>query len=211
MPGTLSADAFTAFQTAEALMKQPNDSGLDAALEKYKQAVELDPHYAVAYAKLAEAYSRHYEVRRDPGALDVARGNCERALALSPDLVEGYLARAVAMELTGDNQGAFDQYAKALRLDPSNPRTLLWRANLYSDLGRWADAEGAYHRVLKERPNSWVTYNNLGNTLAYKGNFVSLSRLSGTQLFWHQEMRLHGAISAANTFSSAISPKQPKA
>ena len=39
-------------------MKQPNDSGLDAAIEQYKQAMELDPRYAIAHAKLAQAYGR---------------------------------------------------------------------------------------------------------------------------------------------------------
>ncbi len=38
------------------LMKEPDYNGLDAAIENYKQAMELDPRYAVAYAKLARAY-----------------------------------------------------------------------------------------------------------------------------------------------------------
>ncbi len=58
--GTQSAAAFTAFQSAETLMKQPNDSGLDAAIEQYKQATELDPRYAIAHARLAVAYVRLY-------------------------------------------------------------------------------------------------------------------------------------------------------
>ena len=37
-------------------MKQPNDTGLDAAIEKYKQAMDLDPRYAIAHAKLAQVY-----------------------------------------------------------------------------------------------------------------------------------------------------------
>ena len=49
-PGTKSVAAFTAFQSAETFMKQPNDAGLDAAIEEYKQAVELDPRYALAHA-----------------------------------------------------------------------------------------------------------------------------------------------------------------
>ena len=50
-PGTHSAAAFTAFQTAESLMKQPNDTGLDAAIDKYAEAVDLDPHYATCLCK----------------------------------------------------------------------------------------------------------------------------------------------------------------
>jgi eukaryotic-like serine/threonine-protein kinase len=170
-PGTQSAAAFTAFQSAETLMKQPNDTGLDAAIEKYKQAVDLDPHYAIAYAKLALAYGRLYGIRRDPGALDLARGNCEHALALDAGLVDARLSRAFLLEQTGNVQGALDATKKTLALDPSNPRTLLWLAQIYTRLNRWADADETFHRLLQERPNSWVTYNELGATLHAEGKY----------------------------------------
>jgi serine/threonine protein kinase/tetratricopeptide (TPR) repeat protein len=168
-PGTQSVAAFTAFQSAETLMKQPNDAGLNAAIEKYKQAVDLDSNYAIAHAKLALAYNRLNRVRRDPGALELARGNYEHALALDPGLVDGHLARASLMEQTGDMRGALEEITKTLALDPSNSKTLLWQARLYTRLNRWADAEQTFRRVLQERPNSWVTYNDLGFALHEQG------------------------------------------
>jgi tetratricopeptide (TPR) repeat protein len=170
-PGTQSVAAFTAFQSAETLMKQPNDTGLDAAIEKYKEAVDLDPSYATAHAKLALAYGHLYGIRRDPGALDLARGNYEHALALNSGLVDAHLARALLLEETGDVQSALDETKKTLVLDPSNPKTLLWQARFYTRLNRWADAEQAFHRVLQERPNSWVTYNDLGFALHEEGKY----------------------------------------
>jgi eukaryotic-like serine/threonine-protein kinase len=170
-PGTQSVAAFTAFQSAETLMKQPNDTGLDAAIEKYKEAVDLDPSYAAAHAKLALAYGHLYGIRRDPGALDLARGNYEHALALDPGLVDAHLARALLLEETGNVQSALEETKRTLVLDPSNPKTLLWQARFYTRLNRWADAEQAFHRVLQERPNSWVTYNDLGFALHEEGKY----------------------------------------
>ncbi len=170
-PGTQSAAAFIAFQSAETLMKQSNDTGLNAAIEKYKQAVDLDPRYAIAHAKLALAYGRYYFVRMDPGALDLARGNSDHALALDPNLVDAHLARATLLEQTGNKQDALDEIKKTLALDPSNPKTLLWQARLYMRLNRWAEAEQTFHRVLKERPNSWVTYSSLGFALHEQGKY----------------------------------------
>jgi eukaryotic-like serine/threonine-protein kinase len=170
-PETESTAAFTAFQQAETLRKQLNDTGLDAAIEKYKDSVDLDPHYAPAYAKLALAYIHLYGIRQDTEALDLARANYERALALDPDLVDGYLAQAWVFELTGKEQSALDAFVKALEIDPSNPKTLVWQAELYTRLNRWADAEQTFNRALQERPNDWVTYNQLGYALDRQGKY----------------------------------------
>jgi len=170
-PGTQSTAAFTAFQTAEMLRKQPNDMGLDAAIEKYKEAVEIDPQYAIAYAKLGIAYGHLYGMRHDPGALELARGNCERALALDPNLANGHLAMALLLQESGDEQGALDEIAKALKLDPANPTALVWQGQIYGRLNQWADAERSFQEALKERPNSWLVYNELGVLFHQQGKF----------------------------------------
>jgi tetratricopeptide (TPR) repeat protein len=170
-PGTNSTAAFTAFQQAETLMKQPNDAGLDAAIEKYKQAVELDPQYALAHAKLGIAYAHLYGIRRDSAALDLARRNCARSLMLEPALVDGHLAQALVLEQTGDEQGALGEIAKALQLDPSNTNALAWQGQIYGRLDRWADAENSFKRVLRERPNAWVAYNEWGVVLNGRGKY----------------------------------------
>jgi len=161
-PETHSAAAFTAFHSAETLMKQPNDSGLDAAIEQYKQATELDPRYAIAHAKLALAYARLHALRRAPEALDLAYGNCRLALSLKSGLAEGHLALASVFEQTGNEQGALDELAKALSLNPSNPRILVWQAQVYNRLDRWEEAEKTFRRALKDHPNYWLAYNELG-------------------------------------------------
>jgi serine/threonine protein kinase/tetratricopeptide (TPR) repeat protein len=170
-PGTQSAAAFTAFQQAETLMKQSNDSGLDAAIEKYKDAVDLDPHYALAYARLGKAYLHLWGLRRDPGALDLARANCERALELDPDQTDGHLVFAVILDETGNKQAASDEFAKVLGRDPSNPDALLWQGQMYSRLNRWSDAEDLYLRAVDKRPNFWGNYNELGILYHKEGKF----------------------------------------
>jgi serine/threonine protein kinase/Flp pilus assembly protein TadD len=162
LAGTESAAAFTAFQSAETLKAQPNDSGLEAAIEQYKQATELDPRYAIAHAKLALAYTRLYAIRRIPEALDLAYANCQTALSLEPGLADGHLALASVFQQTGNEQGALNEIDRALSLDHSNRYTLVWQAQIYTRLNRWADAEKTFRRALKEHPNFWLAYNELG-------------------------------------------------
>jgi len=170
---TESADAYAAFQAAESFRKQENGSGLDDSIEKYKEAVELDPHYALAHAQLSFAYLRLYAVHHDSAAIDLARGNAEAALRLEPDLVEGHLALGSVLEVTGDETAALREIATALSIDPSNPRTLIYQGQIYARLNRWREAETVFRRVLEERPNYWLPYNELGITLYSQGKYAA--------------------------------------
>jgi eukaryotic-like serine/threonine-protein kinase len=161
LSGTQSAAAFAAFQSAETLKKQPNDRGLDAAIEQYKQATELDPRYAIAHARLALAYTRLYAIRRIPEALDFAYRNGQVALSLDPGLADGHLALAWVFQQTGNDRGALNEIDRALSLEPSNRYTLVWQAQIYTRLNRWDDAEKTFHRALKEHPNFWLAYHEL--------------------------------------------------
>jgi serine/threonine protein kinase/Flp pilus assembly protein TadD len=162
VPDTQSSEAYATFQEAETLMKQPNDSGLNAAIDKYKQAVELDPRYASAYAKLALAYCRLYGLHCDPAALSLARANCDKALTLNPNSIEAHLALSAVLVKTGEMEGASREIEKALALDPVNPRTLVYQGQLYRQLDRWPEAEEALGRVTDLRPNYWFGHNELG-------------------------------------------------
>ena len=167
--GTVHPEALAAFQAAEALMKQDNDAGLQPAIVKYREAIDLDPRYAIAYAKLAQAYGRTYAISRDTGALHLARANCDHALSLDAKLVEARLLNADLLEKTGDQKEALEELKRTLALDTSNPGTLLWFARLYTRMNRWQDAERVFHQALQVRPNYWLIYNELGFALDAQG------------------------------------------
>jgi tetratricopeptide (TPR) repeat protein len=170
--GTDNPGAYAAFQDAESLMARENDGGLAAAIEKYKQATDLDPHYAVANAKLALAYFRSYILHRDPAALDLARENCQTALSENPDLVEAHLALASVLDWTGDKPAALREFSKALSIDPANPRAMLFQGQAFTRCNRWSDAEETYGRLQKARPNYWLSHEELGFTYISEGRYT---------------------------------------
>ena len=168
---TNSEEAYRAFQTAEELMKQPNDAGLAKAMENYRAAVDADPKYAMAYAKLALAYCRFYALHSEPAALELARRNAETALKFEPNLIIGHIALSDVYDEEGQKQRALEEIRRALDIDPSNPRTLFFQAQIYYRMNRWSDAERIYHRLLDQRPNSWSAYNDLGFVLNAQGKY----------------------------------------
>ena len=170
-PGTFSAEAFTAFQTGERLLRQDNDAGLDKAIDQYKQAIDLDPKYADAHARLAMAYRRLAAIHPTPGALDLATENARTALLYDPASIHAHLALAGVEEQKGNLPGALDEIKKALAVDPANPGTLTWQAQFYDRLNRWPEAEQALARVIQQRPNEWHGHNALGAAYNNQGKY----------------------------------------
>ena len=170
-PGTKHPEALAAYQAAQAFMKEPNGTGLNKAVEQFQLAVDADPHYANAHARLSIAYFRLYMANRDPASLMLARANAETALALQPESVEGHSALAAVYGVTGDLPQALRELTKALTVDPSNSNIAIYQAQTYFALNRWQDAEDSFKRVLKVRPNYWLIYNELGNNYSYQGKY----------------------------------------
>ncbi|MBV9267027.1 MAG: tetratricopeptide repeat protein, partial [Acidobacteriaceae bacterium] len=161
-PGTASATAFKAYQSAEELRKKPNDDGLEDAIEKYKEAIEADPQYALAYGQLAIAYLRLNALKPASGALELAEANAGKAVQLNSKLAEGHLALASVAKWKGERDQAFAEMRTAISLDPTNPRILLWQAQMYAHFNQFEEARAAYLRLKAERPNYWLAYNELG-------------------------------------------------
>jgi eukaryotic-like serine/threonine-protein kinase len=169
--GSTSLQAFRVFQNAEELRKKPNDDGLKAAIENYKAATEADSDYAAAYAKLGVAYTRLYDLDDDPGALQLAQGNAEKAMQLDKNSPDAHLALAFVFEKRGNQDRALDEIHRALELDAGNPGILLSQAQIYARFSRWNEAEQTYGRLRKERPNYWPVYNELGYVLNAQGKY----------------------------------------
>jgi eukaryotic-like serine/threonine-protein kinase len=164
-PPSASPEAFKTLQAADALRKEPNDEGLEASIEKYKEAIDLDSHFGAAHSRLAIAYCRWHAVRRDPAALDLAEANAKTALQGDADLVDAHLALSYVFQNRGDQEASLAQMANAVSIDPSNLTTRVWQADLYTTLNRLPEAESACRIVIKSRPNYWLAHENLAVAL----------------------------------------------
>jgi len=111
--------AFTSYITGNALMARRESGGLPGALAAYRAAVQLDPSFAAAWARLAEALelSSYYmpaspeqERRRETEADSAAN----RAMALDSTSAEAWMARGMGLSrarpmLPGQTLAAFER------------------------------------------------------------------------------------------------------
>lgn len=167
----VSPEVFRMYTEAEQLAAQPNHAGLQSALEKYRDAVNADPHFALGYARLAMAYTRQYYLDHSDVTLTLAQANAARSLNLNPDSANGLLSQALTQLYSGNTNEALKFFAKSLQADAGNPESLLYEAQAYRNLSKWAEAERVYRDILKERPNYWLAYNELGWMLARQAKY----------------------------------------
>jgi serine/threonine protein kinase/tetratricopeptide (TPR) repeat protein len=157
--------AYQMFAEAEELRSQPNDKGLDGAVDKYQKLLEAEPRFALGYADLSLAYIRKFQLGKDQAFLNLAEKNAALAVQYNPESAKGVLAAAVVDLERGKTQQAMDGFARALQLDPGNPLTLLFKARAFADLAQVKEEEGVYREVVRLRPNYWLAYNDLGYCL----------------------------------------------
>ncbi|HEY9420574.1 MAG TPA: protein kinase, partial [Thermoanaerobaculia bacterium] len=117
-----------------------------AAREAYERAVEIDPTFALAYARLSQVHSFafHMAVDRTPARLEMARRAAEQALELQPDLPQGHLALAY-YHYWGrrDYDSALRELERVSRVQPNSLEVLEAR-------GYIRRRQGDYHSALED-------------------------------------------------------------
>jgi predicted O-linked N-acetylglucosamine transferase (SPINDLY family) len=166
------------------------------AIAFYREALTLDPDYAIACNNLGNAlkecdlladaldsYGKALTLRPDYadagnnialvleklGRIDEARARYHRVLALAPDHAAAHNNLANLLVDLGELAAAEAAYAQALRIDPRYPEAHFNLGNLYKRQGRIAEASAAFDRARAARPNYADAAAEQGKTLALDG------------------------------------------
>lgn len=144
VPGTGTQSAVRQAANIEAynLMLQGNyyfwrgNKGDEAkAVDFFQQALEKDPQYALAWAKLARVYAWQGAIGdlASDEAIVKSRGTAEHALAIDPNCAEAYYARGnMHRLLAGDWTRALSDFERALALDPNGQVGVSAQGNLHN-------------------------------------------------------------------------------
>ena len=197
---------------------------LDDALAAYDQGLACDPSLIAGYLERAELRLRRSEHEHAIHDCAVVIGKLSEDRASDAELLaEAHLVRARSMIQLGALDGAADDYAEAVRLDPELVEASLERAQLHNQQREHFAALRAFEEVLQLDPDNVVAYmgkadallalgedrmassaywqateRDPGNARAHLGRAVA--RLSiGTRERWRRQfdtvpMRLYGAV-----------------
>src|SRR5690348_5465801 len=183
---TTNQAAYDLFLRAEFFANKGNVNYLAtdfrAAIPLYRQAIQKDPDFALAYAQLSFAESG--VVWFGSGEDDVkplvadSLAQAEKALALQPRLVAGYLALGYnAYWGRQDYPAALKAFAAALKLRPNDADAFAATGYVLRRQGRFDEAIAAMRRALVLDPRDSHVADNLGETCAAVGRTAEAAQL----------------------------------
>jgi TolB-like protein len=162
----LQSDFYFQQQTAESIQK---------AISFAQEAVRLDPNYALAYAKLSQAwrqYGASFATGNAEKAYEEARVAAEKAASLAPDLVEVRKAIGwISMTPRLDFRAAEKEFRRASELSPGDAGAKNAMSYALMAQGRLAEAEQTCREAILLDPLVTVLWYNLGRLAVAAGRY----------------------------------------
>ena len=139
--------------------KWDNRDNLNKAVERYSEAIRLQPDYAAAHAGQSLAYlflaAALMEVERPSDVIPKAKAAAQRALQLDPESAEAYEAVGwLAHNHEWDWAAAERDYRQAIELNPNYAPPYVWLGHLLQTVGRAAEGPPLMERAHELDPLS---------------------------------------------------------
>ena len=143
-----------------------SSESLAAKVKAFRMAVDFDPQFAPAWARLSSAHIwTYYQFDRTPQRLAMAKQALDSALLLAPDTGEALIALGHYYYGTQDYEGALDAYRQARERLPNNAEVLLRMGGVTRRLGRWEEALVLHTHATQLDPRNTEVWKHQGFTL----------------------------------------------
>ena len=167
---TGNVEAYTLYLRGRYAWNKRSPPDLLESVEYFKKAAQKDPHYALAYAGLADAYTLlgNYYVLPPTDAYTQAQTAAMKALEIDESLAEAHTSLAFAlMHYHWDWTGAEKEFKRAIELNPSYAVGVSWYAYFLTVTGRFSEAVNVRTRAQELDPLSIVVSSDVGLTLYF--------------------------------------------
>ena len=181
---TLNAEAYELYVRGRYHALKATPPEIQTAISYFRQAIDLDPDYALAYVGLADAY-RSFPLNSDMPPNEFfprAKAALQKAVAIDDTLAEAHAVLGFTIFWYDWDWGAAEgQYRRALELDPNSADAHLAYAHLLSNTGRHTEALAEAKRARELDPLNLRTNALEGQFLNHAGRTdEALARLQKT-------------------------------
>jgi serine/threonine-protein kinase len=184
---TQNLQAYDAFLRGEQLIITEGKTDIGSvrlAAAAYGEAVQRDPGFALAWARLARAEALRYNLGDlTDSVLQAAHGAAKRALELAPDRAESHYAVGFMKgNIDGDAHGAADALERAWKLAPHDPDVLSMLGSFLDALGRTDEAVARYAEAAKLDPRSVLVARRYSGALLNQRRFAEADSIASAGL-----------------------------
>ena len=170
--GTHDVEALQNYGRAMEFLERGDVAGsLQRAASLLRSAVDRDPGFALAWARLGEAYWEQYKRTSETKLTSDAVDATNRALTLDPQQPEVWISLARIHDGTGRREDALNDLNRALSLQPDSDAAHQLMGQVLQAMGRRDEATDHYLKAIAIRPDYWRHYNMLGGFYYSIGRF----------------------------------------
>jgi TolB-like protein len=164
---TQNAAAYDAY--LRGLNIEHNNYNYDAYVQaehNYRRAVELDPNFALAWARLAilRSFLNFNAIELNTYTADSVKQAADRAMALAPEVGESWIAQgSYRYRILRDFNSALAAYEEARKRMPNSALVYEYLGFILRRLGRWQEAETNYKKAIELDPRDVQLLTAVGN------------------------------------------------
>jgi serine/threonine protein kinase/TolB-like protein/Tfp pilus assembly protein PilF len=161
---TDNTEAYRLYLKGRFCLSKTTKEALNNAIRHFRQAIDVDPDYALAYAGLADAYyalsSNHLPANE---AMPKARAAAEQALKFDEELSEAHASLGLVKAFyEWDWSGAESEYRRAIELNPGYASAHHWYGWYLALMGRLNEAIAEVKQASELDPLSLEINSDLG-------------------------------------------------
>jgi TolB-like protein/Flp pilus assembly protein TadD len=153
---TNSNEAYQLYLKGRYSFAKRTKDDMQRAIEYFQRAIDLDPNFALAYARISEAYGSMpaYPYLRPNEAFPKAKTAAQKALEIDPTLSEAHTFLAYSLAIYDWNwPEAEREFKRAIELEPNNASAHFRYGQIYlGSVGRIDEATAEIKRGLDGEP-----------------------------------------------------------
>lgn len=176
---TANADAYRAYLQGRYEWSQRSEAGLKRGIERFQQAVVIDPQFAAAHSGLADSYSilGYLSYLSPAETFPEARRHATKALELDASLAEAHASLGfVKLYFDWDWSGAETEFQRAIALSPHLASSHQWYSIFLLTAGRPKQALREILLAQEREPLSLSINTDLGFHYYYTGRYADAAK-----------------------------------
>ena len=172
---TENIEAYKLYRKARDLWSTRGEAEMKQSIELYKQAIEMDPNFVVAYCGLGDAYAmmlpyNYIPTEKIKETTQLAEDAFFKAIKINPKYSGAYPAMGwIESWIKNRHDKALEHFDEALKYNPNNVTALMWKSITCRAIKRQEESIDLSLKSVELDPNNHVAHMVLSR--AYSSNF----------------------------------------